>query len=118
MSSTISFQSYVSPGPNIAYSDDYFATLTFEDTVHLENTYPKVLPRGSIIGWTFDDSHVETPQASTITSYELIPHYDDVRDIIHQMPQAYARSARSVSLKLSIPGDQSPRMVFYHFSKV
>ena len=42
---------------------------------------------------------------------------DDICNIIEQMPHEYAESAWSVCLMLSIPGEKSPWVVFYHFSK-
>ena len=83
----------------------------------MKNSFPNSLPKGSVLTWTFDTAVHNTPQALTIQSFELIPRYDDIRNIIELMPQAYVESARSVNLTLSIPG-ASPLDITYHFSKV
>ena len=67
--------------------------------------------------WNFNTTIHNTPHATTIQPFELIPHYDDIHNIIEMMPQAYAKLARSVNITLSIPGT-SPWEVTYHFSKV
>ena len=112
-----SFQSFLTPSPKVAYSHQYFSTLTFEDALNVKNSFPNSLPKGSVLTWTFDTAVHNTPQALTIRSFELIPRYDDIRNIIELMPQAYVESARSVNLTLSIPG-ASPLDITYHFSKV
>ena len=85
--------------------------------MNLKNTFPNSLPKGSVLTWTFDTAVRNTPQALTIRPFELIPHYDDIRNIIELMPQAYTDMSRSVNLTLSVPG-ASPWEVTYHFSKV
>jgi len=112
-----SFQCFLTPSPKVAYSREYFTRLTFEDALNLKNNFPNTLPKGSILTWTFDTTVHNTPQALTIQPFELIPHYDDIHNIIELMPQAYAELARSVNLILSIPGASSWE-VTYHFSKV
>jgi hypothetical protein len=117
MSSSESFQCFLTPSPEIPYSREYFTRITFEDALNLTNIFPKSLPKGSVVTWSFDNTVHNTPQALNIQPLELIPHYDDIRNIIELMPQAYAELARSVNLTLSIPG-ASPWEVTYHFSKV
>ena len=117
MLSTTLFEHFLTPSPRVVYSHCYFTTPTFEETLFLENSYPTPLPQGSIKDWAFDSTVHDTPEASTIMPFEWIPHYDDICNIIEQMPHAYAESARSIHLMLSIPGEKSPWVVFYHFSK-
>lgn len=111
------FQCFLTPSPETTYSHEYFTHLTFDDALNLKKVFPNPLPKGSVVTWTFDKTVHNTPQALTILPLELIPHYDDIRNIIEVMPQAYAELARSVNLTLSIPG-ASPWKVTYHFSKV
>ena len=105
------------PNPEAPYSHQYFLSLTFEDTLHLEHSYPSLLPIGSVINWVFERSVCHSSQASTIQPFEFIPHYDDVREIIAEMPRAFSESMRSVSLTFLDPGSIVPRTVSYHFSK-
>ena len=112
----MSLQCFSTLSPNVAYSHQYFATLTFEETLNLKIPYS--LPKGSVLAWNFNTTIHNTPQALTIQLLDLIPHYDDIRNIIELMPQAYADLAHSVNLILSIPGIKCPLEVTYHFSKV
>ena len=84
----MSLQCFSTLSPNVTYSHQYFATLTFEETLNL--MIPHSLPKGSVLTWNFDTAIHNTPQALTIQPLDLIPHYDDIRNIIELMPQAYA----------------------------
>ena len=87
---SLSFQCFLTPSPEVPYSHKYFTTLTFEDTLNLKNNFPKPLPKGSVLTWAFNCAIHNTPQALTIQPFELIPHYDDIRNIIDLMPHAYS----------------------------
>lgn len=117
MSTTSECQLFSTPNPETLYSHRYFLSLTFDDTLYLEHSYPSLLPIGSVIDWVFEHSVCHSSQGSTIQPFELIPHYDDVREIIAGMPFAYAESMRSVRLTLLVPGSIVPHTVSYHFSK-
>ena len=117
-STTLECQRFLTPNAETPYSHQYFQSLTFEDTLALKNAYPVSLPTGSLLEWRFDRAVHNSSQAVTVQPFELLPHYDDVRGIIDQMPSAYAESNRSVRLALSIPGSHCPRVVFYHLLKV
>ena len=117
MLSTVQFEEYLTPCPDITFSHQYFALLTFERASDVKFSYPKILPKGSVKEWAFDDVVYQTIEATTICSHELIPHYDDIRGIIEKMSQAYATSSRSVRLSLLNSGSQNCRVVYYHFSK-
>ena len=58
------------------------------------------------------------PSATIIEPRETIPHYEDIRGIMDEMPGAYAASARSVRLGLLIPQSRDVWVIHYHFSKV
>lgn len=118
MSTNSECQLFSTPNPETLYSHQYFLSLTFEDTLYLEHSYPSLLPTGSIINWIFERTVCHSSEGSTIQPFEFIPHYDDVREIIAEMPRAYAESMRSVRLTVLVPGNNHvPRTVSYHFSK-
>lgn len=119
MSLATQFEQFLAPDPSAVFSHQYFGSLTFEGTLasELRTCYPTILPRHSVKSWTFRDEVCTISTAMTVRPSEMIPHYEDIREIIDQIPEAYARSARSVRLNLLILGCRDVWVVDYHFSK-
>lgn len=117
MSSTIELEKFLSPNPNTTFSHQYFGSLTFEKATTLKFSYPTILAKGSVQSWAFCDEIYTTSSSTTIQPCELIPHYEDIRGIVNEMPEAYAASARSVRLALSLPNREDVWVVHYHFLK-
>jgi hypothetical protein len=117
MSSALEFEEYLSPNPGTVFSHHYFASLTFERTIELKFSYPTILPKGSVTAWAFSNEIHTTLSATSIQPGETVPHYEDIRGIIDQMPEAFALMARSVCLTLLVPDRKDPCVIHYHFLK-
>ena len=118
MSSVIELEEFLSPNPNTTFSRQYFGSLTFEKATTLKFSYPTILAKGSVQSWAFCDEIYTTSSATTIQPCELIPHYEDIRGIVNEMPEAYAAAAaHSVRLSLSLPDREDVWVVHYHFLK-
>jgi hypothetical protein len=117
MSSTIELEKFLSPNPSTKFSRQYFGSLTFEKATALEFSYPTILAKGSVQSWAFCDEIYTTSSATTIQPCELIPHYEDICGIVNEMTEAYAASAHSVRLALSLPDREDVWVVHYHFLK-
>jgi hypothetical protein len=105
---------FSSPPEFAKYSNNYFASLTFNNVVDLD--YPSIAPRGALVSFVFDTDILADSASTIITPGEIIPHIDDVLKLLREVPTAFAEGKRSVHVMLSLNSGHENRS--YHFSKV
>ncbi|KIJ91595.1 hypothetical protein K443DRAFT_114809 [Laccaria amethystina LaAM-08-1] len=111
------YEAYSMPNRYAAYSSTFFATLTLKAASEL--LYPTIAPPGSVVKKNFEEMfnhevHASAP-ATLILPTDTIPHVDDVLPIIRMLPNEFSKGKRSVTLTLSIGGQETTSV--YHFSK-
>ncbi|KAJ8582779.1 hypothetical protein M405DRAFT_687913, partial [Rhizopogon salebrosus TDB-379] len=109
-----SFESYSTPNPFSAYSNNYFQSITFENASSLE--FPEITPARSVSHWSFNSEVPATALATLILPNEIILHSDDLQPILQRMESAFGEGARSVAVEAFINGQAVSRT--YHFTKI
>jgi hypothetical protein len=108
------FESYSTPNPFSAYSNNHFQSITFEHASSLE--FPEIAPAHSVSHWSFNNEVPATALATVILPGEIILHSDDLQPILQQMESAFGEGARSVAVEAFINGQAVSQT--YHFTKV
>ena len=105
---------FSSPPELAKYSNNYFASLTFNNVVDLD--YPPIAPRGALVSFVFNTEILANSASTIISPGEIILHIDDVLKLLQEVPAAFAEGKRSVRVALSFNSGHENRS--YHFSKV
>jgi hypothetical protein len=105
---------FSSPPELAKYSNNYFASLTFNNVIDLD--YPPIAPRGALISFVFDTKILANSASTIIAPGEIIPHIDDVLKLLQEVPAAFAKGKCSVHVALSF--NSGHENWSYHFSKV
>lgn len=108
--SAMKFSDYATPQSSLKYSQEYFASLTFERSQSID--YPTIANPGFITGWCFDSTEPRTAAGTVVQPGEVVPHAQDLLPISRAMEGAYMAGSRSVVVNLG------ELQVAYHFSKV
>lgn len=113
--SLITFDTYSLPQPETLFSADYFRRLTFEQSTGVN--YPITAPRCSIKSYVFTSEEPTDARANYVLPDEVIPHTDDLFDIIREAQKLYTSDGRrAVYISMVVDGQYTDGT--YHFSKV
>ena len=88
------FKSYSSPPSSVAYSAQFFASLTFGKVLGLD--FPAIAPASSVVSFVFDEETPFDAAGTIILPGETIPELQDLLPIWNGMPAAFARGSHCV----------------------
>ncbi|KAF8896904.1 hypothetical protein CPB84DRAFT_1641934, partial [Gymnopilus junonius] len=108
------FRDYASPPPHLAFSSDFFRSLSIAKAAEL--TYPTIAPVGSVYSANFSDDIPVSGSATVITPNEVIPNYCDLKDVTVRIEDAFKNGMRSALVKFRHLGVEY--VYKYHFSKL
>ncbi|KAF8952817.1 hypothetical protein BDZ97DRAFT_1644347, partial [Flammula alnicola] len=108
------FRSYASPPPHLAFSADFFQSLTIAQAA--EHSYPSIAPIGSVLSTSFSQNIPLSAAATVIRPGEVIPNYNDLNTITSNIEDEYRKGFRSAEVKFRHKGLEYS--VVYHFSKL
>lgn len=102
------------PPHHFAYSAKIFSLLTFSLVSDL--SYPFIAPSDSVVTFVFEDSIPVDGLGTVIMLNKVIPHIDDIQEIIGELLSLYIDGKRSVTVQLLVSGRLY--VLTFHFSKV
>jgi hypothetical protein len=105
---------YCNPKSRAAYSFQFFKTLTFQRASEL--VYPTIARKSSLVSFSFEPDVLYSALANLILPGEIIPHVEDLSDVVNSIPDAFDGGMRSVTLTLRFNGEKV--VGTYHFAKV
>jgi hypothetical protein len=112
--SSLSFRSYASPPPHLAFSLSFFNVLTIAQAA--ERSYPIIAPIGSVSSAKILPEIPLSAAATVIIPGEVIPNYNDLRTLTSSLEKAYTEGSRSAEVTFQYNGME--KCIVYHFSKV
>ncbi|KAF8576332.1 hypothetical protein K439DRAFT_1622934 [Ramaria rubella] len=108
------FANYSTPDPKTRFSEAFFESLTFNEVQAL--VLPKILPRNSLHGWTWETAPPEGKFMSILEPTDYIPHIQDLQDILRNVEHLYGDEMCGVSLTLyTLLGVKT---IHAHFSRI
>ncbi|KAF8575378.1 hypothetical protein K439DRAFT_1623646 [Ramaria rubella] len=95
------FMKYTTPGNTTHFSEKYFTSLSFSDTVKL--SLPMLLRFNALDSWSWIEGGSIESLKTVLTAGEYVPTREDPADILNGMEEAYQEGIRGVELTLSTP---------------
>ncbi len=108
------FNDFVAVPPSTPFSKDFFRALTFNSVSNVQ--LPRIVKASSVLVWLHVETAPEGPDALVICEGDVVPHIDDLHEILSSMEVQYSSGCRGVFFKLLVDG----REVSFasHFGKV
>ena len=101
-SSQMPFNDYVTIPPSTPFSRDYFRSLSFLDLDRVQ--LPSIAKRSSVVHWFHVPEAPQGPDALRILDGEVIPHIEDLLDMLSSMEGEFLSGSRGVFICLRVDG--------------
>ncbi|KAF8577471.1 hypothetical protein K439DRAFT_1533343 [Ramaria rubella] len=95
------FVKYTTPDRATHFSEEFFASLSFRETIEL--SLLTILHSNALDSWSWIEGVNVSPFQKVLTAAEYVPTRDDLADILNGMYDAFQEGIRGVSLTLSTP---------------
>ncbi|KAF8573571.1 hypothetical protein K439DRAFT_1555876 [Ramaria rubella] len=95
------FVKYTTPDCTTHFSEEFFASLSFRETIEL--SLLTILHSNALDSWSWIEGVNVSPFKKVLTAVEYVPTQDDLADILNRMYDAFQEGICGVSLTLSTP---------------